>query len=87
MSSISKDISRALVGPGGEGSPSPGQEQQERLKGIEERGWGTWRRETGGHRGERLGTHMLEAYVEFFFLTLSLQDREGEKIKKEKTAK
>lgn len=30
---------------------------------------------------------MLEAYVEFFFLTLSLQDREGEKIKKEKTAK
>lgn len=81
---------------------APAQEQQERLKDIEERDWGAQRREVGGHRGERLGgteeregghrgqrlggtkergwgAHMMEAYVEFSFLTLSLQDREGEK--------
>lgn len=44
----------------------PGQEQQERLKGIVERAWGAQRRQAGGQRGERLSTHMLEAYVEFF---------------------
>lgn len=59
---------------------SPGQEQQERLKGIEETAWGAQRREDGGHWGTQIReaehTH-AGGICGNFFLTLSLQDGGG----------